>query len=177
MLGRRGDALHRRHGPLALHLLERQPVDAIGSPSVLWQLRDDVRVTELVTAVLPRADHDLARTAAPGYPVTECWRWPTRTWDPNAPVKSGFVQPALSHGSRDSWVPDAPEPRWGGMSRGIGRRLPDPAVLRNSSGASGPLLSHDGTDPGSGGVRRAGPMGVSDFADKRYSFETWGLAI
>src|SRR4051812_10661708 len=47
-------------------------------------LRDDVRVAELVTTVLPRAGHDLARTAAPGDPVTERWRWLTRTWDPNA---------------------------------------------------------------------------------------------
>ena len=112
----------------ALHLRERQPVDAIGWPAVLWQLRDDVRVTELVTAVLPRAGHDLARAAAPGDPVTECWRWLTRTWDPNAPVKSAFLLPALSNRSHSGWVPDAPEPRWGGMSRGIGTGLPDPAI-------------------------------------------------
>ncbi|PCG87189.1 hypothetical protein CIB93_04950 [Streptomyces sp. WZ.A104] len=112
----------------ALHLRERRPVDAIGWPAVLWQLRDDERVTELVTTVLPRAGHDLSRTAAPGDPVTECWRWLTRTWDPHAPVKSAFLQPALSHSSYSGWVPDAPEPRWGGMSRGIARGLPDPAL-------------------------------------------------
>lgn len=112
----------------ALHLRERQPVDAIGWPAVLWQLRDDERVTVLVTTVVPRAGHDLARTAAPGDPVTECWRWLTQTWDPGAPVKSAFLQPPLSHGSRDGWVPDAPEPRWGGLSRGIGSGLPDSAL-------------------------------------------------
>ncbi|WP_405842566.1 hypothetical protein OG528_29825 [Streptomyces platensis] len=112
----------------ALHLRERQPVDAIGWPAVLWQLRDDERVAELVTAVLPRAGLDLARTAAPGDPVTECWRWLTRTWDPHAPVKSAFLQPALSPSSLDGWVPDAPEPRWGGMGRGIASGLPDPAL-------------------------------------------------
>ncbi|MEU9700242.1 hypothetical protein [Streptomyces sp. NPDC047981] len=112
----------------ALHLRERRPVDAIGWPAVLWQLRDDERVTELVTTVLPRAGHDLSRTAAPGDPVTECWRWLTRTWDPHAPVKSAVLQPALSHGAHSGWVPDAPEPRWGGMSRGIARGLPDPAL-------------------------------------------------
>ncbi|WP_158834620.1 hypothetical protein [Streptomyces sp. NRRL S-350] len=112
----------------ALHLRERRPVDAIGWPAVLWQLHDDLRVTELVTTVLPRAGHDLSRTATPGDPVTECWRWLTRTWDPSAPVKSAFLQPALSHGARDGWVPDAPEPRWGGMSRGIASGLPDPAL-------------------------------------------------
>lgn len=112
----------------ALHLRERQPVDAIGWPAVLWQLRDDERVTELVTAVLPHAGLDLSRTAAPGDPVTECWRWLTRTWDPHAPVKSAFLQPALSPSSLDGWVLDAPEPRWGGMSRGIASGLPDPAL-------------------------------------------------
>ncbi|MCA1224310.1 hypothetical protein [Streptomyces sp. 8L] len=101
----------------ALHLRKLRPVEAIGWPSVLWQLRDDVRVTELVTTVLPHAGHDLARTAAPGDAVSECWRWLTRTWDPGAPVTP-------AHG----WVPDTPEPRWGGMTRGIGRGLPDPAV-------------------------------------------------
>lgn len=112
----------------ALHLRERQPVDAIGWSAVLWQLRDDERVTKLVTTVLPRAGHDLSRTAAPGDPVTACWRWLTRTWDPGAPVKSAFLQPALSHSSPEGWVPDAPEPRWGGMSRSIGNALPDPAL-------------------------------------------------
>ncbi|MEU0215574.1 hypothetical protein ABZ281_10805 [Streptomyces sp. NPDC006265] len=160
----------------ALHLREHQPVDAIGWPSVLWQLRDDVRVAELVTTVLPRAGHDLARTAAPGDPVAECWRWLTRTGDPNAPVKSAFVQAALSHGSGDGWVPDAPEPRWGGMSRGIGNGLPDPALVRNSSGVSRPLLSHQYGYPGIGSERRLAPLDVSRVAGKRYSFETWGLA-
>ncbi|MFF8918971.1 hypothetical protein ACF08M_38145 [Streptomyces sp. NPDC015032] len=112
----------------ALHLRERQPVAAIGWPAVLWQLRDDARVTELATTVLPRGGHDLSRTAAPGDPVTECWQWLTRTWDPNAPVKSAFLQPTPSCSSHDGWVPDAPEPRWGGMSRSIGTGLPDPAL-------------------------------------------------
>ncbi|MFD7861324.1 hypothetical protein [Streptomyces sp. NPDC059783] len=112
----------------ALHLRERRPVDAIGWPAVLWQLRDDERVTELVTTVLPRAGHDLSRTAAVGDPVSECWRWLTRTWDPQAPVKSALLQPALSRTAHRSWVADAPEPRWGGMSRGIARGLPDPAL-------------------------------------------------
>ncbi|WP_371792924.1 hypothetical protein OG285_31810 [Streptomyces sp. NBC_01471] len=161
----------------ALHLRERQPVDVIGWPSVLWQLRDDERVTELVTTVLPRAGHDLARTAAAGDPMTECWRWLTRTWDPNAPVKSAFLQPVLSHGSRDGWLPDAPEPRWGGMSRGIGNGLPDPAIVMNSSGVSRPSLSQQ-----SGGflldrMRWPASLGVSEVTDKRYSFETiWRLA-
>ncbi|MER7688221.1 hypothetical protein [Streptomyces sp. NPDC097610] len=135
----------------ALHLRERQPVDAIGWPSVLWQLRDDVRVAELVTTVLPRAGHDLARTAAPGDPVTECWRWLTRTWDP---------------------VPDAPEPRWGSMSRGIGKGLPDPALVMNSSGVSRPSLSHQSGGFGLDRVRWPASLGVSEVADKRYSFET-----
>ncbi|MFZ3470370.1 hypothetical protein ACODT3_24660 [Streptomyces sp. 4.24] len=160
----------------ALHLRERQPVDAIGWPAVHWQLQDGERVTKLVTTVLPRAGHDLSRTAAPGDPVTACWRWLTRTWDPGAPVKSASLQPALSHISPEGWVPEAPEPRWGGMSRSIGNALPDPALVRNSSGVSRASLSHKGTYPGPGGVQRAGLLGVSDIAGKRYSFETWGLA-
>ncbi|MFE6977108.1 hypothetical protein [Streptomyces sp. NPDC057682] len=160
-----------------LHLRERQPVDAIVWPAVLWQLRDDERVTELVTTVLPRAGHDLSRTAAAGDPVSKCWRWLTRTWDPQAPVKSALLQPALSHTTHRSWAADAPEPRWGGMSRGIARGLPDPALVMNSSGVSRPSLSHQ-----SGGfrldrVRWPASLGVSEVADKRYSFETvWRLA-
>jgi hypothetical protein len=111
-----------------LHLRERQPVDTIGWPAVLWQLHDHERVTALVTTVLPRVGHDLAHTAAPGDPVTECWRWLNRTWDPGAPVKSALLQPAPSNRSQDGWVPAAPEPRWGGMCRGIGNGLPDPAL-------------------------------------------------
>ncbi|MFI1060452.1 hypothetical protein ACH4TC_00995 [Streptomyces spororaveus] len=121
----------------ALHLREGVPVDAIRWQAVLWQLRDDERVTELVTAVLPGSGHDLSRTAAPGDPVTECWRWLTRTWDPHAPVESAFLQPALTSDSPDGWVPDAPEPRWGGMSRGIARGLPDPALEVCTNWAAG----------------------------------------
>ncbi|NUK21957.1 hypothetical protein [Streptomyces lunaelactis] len=160
----------------ALHLRDRHPVDQIHWQTVLWQLRDHERVTELVTAVLPGGGHDLARTAAPGDPVTECWRWLTRTWDPVAPVKSAFAQPALARAAETVWVPQAPEPRWGGMSRGIGTSLPDPALVRNSSGVSRASLSHQGCTPGPGGGRRTAPLGVSEIAGKRYSFETRGLA-
>ncbi|MFE7571321.1 hypothetical protein ACFU76_30915 [Streptomyces sp. NPDC057539] len=71
----------------ASHLRDRQPVDAIDWQAVLRHLRDRVRVTELVTAVVPRAGHDLSRTAAPGALVTECGRWLTRfetVWRPAA---------------------------------------------------------------------------------------------
>ncbi|MER6567041.1 hypothetical protein ABT288_12795 [Streptomyces sp. NPDC001093] len=160
----------------ALHLRDRRPVGEIPWQAVLWQLRDDERVTELVTAVLPDAGHDLSRTAAPGDPVTECWRWLTRTWDPQAPVKSDFEQPALAPASGGNWVPETPEPRWGGMSRGIGTGLPDPALVRNSSGVSRPSLSHQSGAPGLGSGRRTAPLGVSEIVGKRYSFETQGLA-
>ncbi|MEU9189868.1 hypothetical protein AB0D14_36105 [Streptomyces sp. NPDC048484] len=33
----------------ALHLRERRPVEVIGWPAMLWQLRDDIRATELAT--------------------------------------------------------------------------------------------------------------------------------
>lgn len=112
----------------ALHLRDRQPVEAIRWQTVLWQLHDDRRIDALVTAVLPGAGHDLSRTAPLGDPVTECWRWLTRTWDPNPPADSALRQQPLSHTAPADWVPDAPEPRWGGLSRGIGRGLPDPAL-------------------------------------------------
>jgi hypothetical protein len=113
----------------ALHLRESLPVDEIPWPEVLWQLRDDQRVEGLVAAVLPNAVHDLARTARPGDSTAECWRWLTRTWDPRAPVKSAFtMEMGLTHRLSHGWVPDTPEPRWGGMSRGIGNGLPDPAL-------------------------------------------------
>ncbi len=71
--------------------------------------------------------------------MTECWRWLTRTWDPNAPVKSSFIEPLLAGegASRSGWVPDAPEPRWGGMSRSIGAGLPDLALEVSTTWAAG----------------------------------------
>ncbi|MGW2858323.1 hypothetical protein [Streptomyces sp. NPDC001205] len=113
----------------ALHLRDGQPVESVSWNAVLWQLRNDQRVDVLVNGVLPGAGHDLARTAAPGDPVAETWRWLTRTWDPHAPTK-GFSSVSLgqSHRAESGWVPDAPEPRWGGMSRGIGSGLPNPAL-------------------------------------------------
>lgn len=115
----------------ALHLRESTPVDAIRWQQVLWQLHDDTRVSELASSVLPLAGHDLARTAKPGDPVADCWRWLTRTWDPHAPrnpvpdkreTLHVHVPPDLQR------LPHAPELRWGGMTRGIGRGLPDPAI-------------------------------------------------
>ncbi|GGU55694.1 hypothetical protein GCM10010211_20590 [Streptomyces albospinus] len=112
----------------ALHLRDREPVESISWNAVLWQLRDDRQVAALITRVLPEAGHDLARTAAPGDPVAETWRWLTRTWDPHAPTKgSSSVLLGHPHHAESGWGPDAPEPRWGGMSRGIGG-LPDPAL-------------------------------------------------
>ncbi|MFC5252980.1 hypothetical protein [Streptomyces nigrescens] len=121
----------------ALHLRDGRPVHKISWQTVLWQLGDDKRVHALVTAVLPGAGHNVARTAPPGDPVTECWRWLTRTWDPNAPMGSALVQPPVMHESHGDWVPDAPEPRWGGMSRGIGTGLPDPALEVCTNWAAG----------------------------------------
>ncbi|MFD7013978.1 hypothetical protein [Streptomyces sp. NPDC059928] len=122
----------------ALHLRGGQPVASIPWNAALWHLGDDRSVDTLVSRVLPEAGHDLARTAAPGDPVAETWRWLTRTWDPQAPTKglrSTFLgQP---HRAKNGWVPDSPEPRWGGMSRGIGSALPDPALEICTSWAAG----------------------------------------
>ncbi|MFI0711262.1 hypothetical protein ACH4SK_11505 [Streptomyces inhibens] len=113
----------------ALHLRDDQPVPSISWNAVLWQLADDRRVDTLVNRVLPGAGHDLSRTAAPGDPVAETWRWLTRTWDPQAPTRgSSSVLLGQPHRAESDWVPDSPEPRWGGMSRGIASGLPDPAI-------------------------------------------------
>ncbi|MFG3000928.1 hypothetical protein [Streptomyces sp. NPDC048340] len=115
----------------ALHLRESAPVDAVRWQQVLWQLRDDQRITALATSVLPGAGHDLARTAQPGDPVADCWRWLTRTWDTRAPRnpapdKREAVPVHVPQDLRE--LAEAPELRWGGMTRGIGRGLPDPAI-------------------------------------------------
>ncbi|MFI7337093.1 hypothetical protein ACIBUY_04035 [Streptomyces sp. NPDC050085] len=113
----------------ALHLRQGQEIADIRWQAVLWQLRDDRQVATLVSSVLPGAGHDLARTAAPGDPVAECWRWLTQTWDPSAPVKSSFVPAAPApDGLWGTGVPDVAEFRWGGMTRGIGNALPDPGL-------------------------------------------------
>lgn len=160
----------------ALHLRDRVPVSKIRWQRVLWHLYDDQRARDLITAVLPGAGHDLARTAPPGDPVAECWRWLTRTWDPNAPVKSAYTMAFSARQNTELQVPETPECRWGGMSRGVANGLPDPALVRNSSGVSRTSLSHQGCAPGPGGGRRTAPLGVSEIAGKRYSFETRGLA-
>ncbi|WP_282695237.1 hypothetical protein [Streptomyces sp. CC208A] len=108
----------------ALSLGEGQPVDKVSWPAVLDQLHDDTRVSRLVNSVLPQAGHDLSRTAALGDPVAECWRWLTRTWDPKAPTLASMWQQPFS----SVRVPPVAEPRWGGLTRGIARGLPDPAL-------------------------------------------------
>ncbi|MCY0942406.1 hypothetical protein [Streptomyces antarcticus] len=115
----------------SLHLRENAPIDAIRWQAVLWQLRDDQRVTELATSVLAGAGHDLDRTAEPGDPVADCWRWLRRTWNPHAPrnpvpKKREPVPVHVPPNLRE--LPQAPELRWGGMTRGIGAGLPDPAL-------------------------------------------------
>ncbi|WP_157878936.1 hypothetical protein [Streptomyces sp. CT34] len=148
----------------ALHLRERRAVDEIRWEAVLWQLRDDQRVEALVTAVLPGAGHDLTRTAAPGEPVAECWRWLTRTWDPNAPTKGSalaFMGP--THQPESLWVPDTPEFRWDGMSRGVGSGLPDPALEVGVNWAAGVVQSAITSESGGYGTHqrvkvKAGPL-------------------
>ncbi|MFD8978584.1 hypothetical protein [Streptomyces sp. NPDC059564] len=160
----------------SLHLRNRQPVGDIRWQQVLWQLRDDARVTDLATAALTSGGHDLAPTAEPGDPVAGCWAWLTRAWDTRAPKTPVIDKRAAVHVPSDlRQLPQVPELRWDGMTRGIGRGLPDPALVMNSSGVSRPSLSHEGTDPRPGVVRRARILGVSEVANKRYSFETWEL--
>ncbi|MFJ4651121.1 hypothetical protein ACIP5Y_07585 [Nocardia sp. NPDC088792] len=57
-------------------------------------------------ATLTTAGHDLNRSAECADPVVQQWHWLHRTWDPSVP----------------------PATRWDGMTRGIARGLPDPAI-------------------------------------------------
>lgn len=114
----------------SLHLRAQQPVGDIPWGAVLWQLASDERVRALTGEMLPTAGHDLAWDAAPGDPVAEHWRWLSRTWDPDAPIRPRHRAPGPASGRRPSEIDGAEqvEPRWGGMSRGIGAALPDPAL-------------------------------------------------
>ncbi|WP_374777074.1 hypothetical protein OG756_34235 [Streptomyces sp. NBC_01310] len=112
-----------------LHLRNHQPVEDIRWQQVSWQLRDDTRVTELATSVLADAGHDLAPATAPGDSVAACWTWLTRTWDTRAPRTPVIDKRTVVHVPPDlRQLPQAPELRWDGMSRGIGAGLPDPAI-------------------------------------------------
>ncbi|MFD7016639.1 hypothetical protein [Streptomyces sp. NPDC059928] len=158
--------------PYALHRRDEQPVVSVTWNAVLWQLPDDRHVNGLVNGVLPGAGRDLARTAAPGDPVAETWRWLASHLGPPR-AHEGFPLdtpgPAARH--RERVLADAPEARWGGMNRGIGSGIPDPAIV-----VSRPLLSHQSGVPDPGGGRRAALLGVSEIAGKRYSFESWEVA-
>ncbi|MFJ2175957.1 hypothetical protein ACIOHE_24075 [Streptomyces sp. NPDC087851] len=114
-----------------LHLRDGKSVTMIEWKSVLWHLRDDSRVSALVCSVLPGVDRGLDQQGDNGDPAVRRWRWLTRTWDPNAPVRPRNRPPAsyeLVHRGPDGDLLAAPEPRWDGLSRGIGDALPDPAV-------------------------------------------------
>lgn len=114
----------------SLHLHDQRPVGDVPWGAVLWQLASDQRVSALAYTVLPAAGHDLAWDAAPGDPVAERWRWLTRTWNPDAPIQPRHRAPGTGHRYRLSDSDGAGQvgPRWGGMSRGIGAALPDPAL-------------------------------------------------
>ncbi|MFE4869535.1 hypothetical protein [Streptomyces sp. NPDC056682] len=127
----------------ALHRRDGQPVDRIPWGSVLWQLWSDERVIALVEQVLPCARD--APTAADGQgggsggePLAR-WRWLNRTWDPKAPVQPRSVSPSSPWHREPVPGPDGvvPEPRWGGMSRGIGSDLAEPAIEVCVSWAAG----------------------------------------
>jgi hypothetical protein len=115
----------------ALHLREGLPVDEVPWESALWHLRDDRRLIALVEAELPRAGHHLVPVNDAGGstdPVTLRWIWLNRTWDPTAP-SSPFNGPSSSPNDLPCTPAEpSPGPRWDGMTRGIGRGLPDPAV-------------------------------------------------
>ncbi|KPI02895.1 hypothetical protein OK074_5045 [Actinobacteria bacterium OK074] len=119
----------------ALHIRDGQHVDTLPWTSVLWWLRDDVRVIELVEDNVAGAAQALTGPAeGPEEQVFAHWRWLNRTWDPSAPILPDN-QPAVSWDelfqSRRSDAHTAgtgPKPRLTSMTRGIGNGLPDPAI-------------------------------------------------
>jgi hypothetical protein len=89
----------------AVALRNEQPVADVGLSRILVPLLD--RDDFLAQAhVLAAAGHDLNTRTYSADPVVRQWKWLLRTWDPDA----------------------APGTRWDGMTRGIARGLPDPAI-------------------------------------------------
>lgn len=122
----------------ALHLADDTPVDDVPWRSVLWHLLDDQRVIALMEDVLPAAGSPLHGDG----PVARRWQWLNRTWDPQASVHTGAVQPGALAGSNGP----AAEPRWGGMTRGIAAGLPDPAIEIAVAGAGSAVEAALGTE-------------------------------
>lgn len=165
----------------ALHVRHKPGVEVPWS-KVLWWLWDDEHVIPLVEDTLPDAGRALTTPDSElTDPVLARWRWLNRTWDPQAPIRRRNVPPppweALLQRERDTADRPLPEPRWEGMSRGIAAALPDPEIVRNSSGVSPPSLSHQRADLRLDRERSIAPLGVSEIVGKRYTFETiWRLA-
>lgn len=91
----------------ALALRDHQPVTDVALSAILVPLldRDDFLAQ---AGILADAGHDLDTSAecVEVDPVARQWRWLMRAWDPDA----------------------GPGVRWDGMTRGIARGLPDPAI-------------------------------------------------
>ncbi|MGW1163587.1 hypothetical protein ACWD48_36480 [Streptomyces sp. NPDC002519] len=166
----------------ALHVRHETPVDEVPWSKVLWWLWDDEHVITLVEDTLPAAGRALTTPDDKlSDPPLKRWRWLNRTWDPEAPIRRRNMPPppweALMQRGHDTTGEPLPEPRWEGMSRGIADALPDPALVMSSSGVSRPSLSHQSEEFRLVCVRWPASLGVSEVADKRYSFETvWRLA-
>ncbi|WP_157876815.1 hypothetical protein [Streptomyces graminilatus] len=166
----------------ALHTRGGAAVEAVPWAQVLWWLWDDEHVIALVEDTIPGAAQSLTEPGGEqDDPVLARWRWLNRTWDPDAPVRRRNLPPTswefLRQQRENASGAPLPEPRWDGMSRGIGDGLPDPALVMNTSGVSRPSLSHQSGGLRLDRVRWTASLGVSEVADKRYSFETaWRLA-
>jgi len=117
----------------ALHTRSGTAIEAVPWSQVLWWLWDDEHVIALVEDTIPGT---VAALAEPGTaqddPVLARWRWLNRTWDPDAPVRRRNLPPTswefLRQQQESGSGAPLPEPRWDGMSRGIGNGLPDPAI-------------------------------------------------
>jgi hypothetical protein len=118
---------------VTLHALAsrgRTPVAEVGWDVVLWQLNDADRVRALVDLIASDEPAGLA----------ERWAWLERVWNPHAPFRAHMADLSRARSPMSAVPGDDVEPRWGGMTRGIARGLPDPALeigLLHAAGAVG----------------------------------------
>lgn len=114
----------------ALATRSREPVAQIGLDSVLWQLQDADRIRALLDPLVT------ADPAGDPAGLAARWAWLERVWNPEAPFAAQLADQDRTY---SPWTPgDRAEPRWGGMTRGIARGLPDPALevcLLHAAGA------------------------------------------
>lgn len=114
------------------------PVAEVGWDAVLWQLQDADRLRALVD---PLASAEPAPSEPEGFAAR--WAWLEQVWNPHAPFKAHLAELTQARYPFSAVHGDPVEARWDGMTRGIARGLPDPALeicLLHAAGAVGRQL-------------------------------------